>query len=273
MTEMSSSTWLFVPGDRPERFAKAAASGADEIVIDLEDAVADDDKPAARDAAATWLSNSGRAWVRINGLNTPWAEADLAALATSPGLRGVIVPKAENAAHLAMIGERIGGERGVIALIETALGVHKAYDLAACPAVGRLAFGSIDFAHDIDAAEDSRSLLLARSTLVLASRVAGIPAPIDGVSVRIQDSEYVAAAAGQARALGFGGKLCIHPAQVSVAAAAFLPSDAEVEWAHRTVAAFTGQDGAVRIDGAMVDKPVFERARRILARFSVTGSP
>lgn len=271
MNETTSSTWLFVPGDRPERFVKAAESGADEIVIDLEDAVTDDGKPAARDAAADWLSNSGRAWVRINGWNTPWAEADLAALAPSPGLRGILVPKAETATHLAMIAERIGSERGVIALIETALGVHNAYEIAACPAVRRLAFGSIDFAHDIDAAEDSRSLLLARSTLVLASRVAGLPAPIDGVSVRIQDSESVAEAAGQARALGFGGKLCIHPAQVSVAAAAFLPSDGEVEWARRTVAAFTGQGGAVRVEGAMVDKPVFERAQRILARFPVTG--
>lgn len=271
MTEMSSSTWLFVPGDRPERFAKAAASGADEIVIDLEDAVADDHKPPARDAAAAWLSNGGRAWVRINGVDTPWAAADLAALATSPGLRGVMVPKAESAGHLTLAGERLGSERGVIALVETALGVHNAYELAACPAVRRLAFGSIDFAHDIDAAENSHSLLLARSTLVLASRVAGLPAPIDGVSVRIRDSEYVAEEAAQARALGFGGKLCIHPAQVSAAAAAFLPSDEEVEWAHRTVAAFTGQDGAVRMDGAMVDKPVFERAQRILARASVTG--
>ncbi|MFI7670759.1 HpcH/HpaI aldolase/citrate lyase family protein [Nocardia sp. NPDC049526] len=269
MIEISSSTWLFVPGDRPDRFSKAAESGADEVIIDLEDAVADNHKALARADAAKWLSNRGQAWVRINAVNTPWADADIETIATCPGLRGVLVPKAERAANLSMIGGRLGSDRGVIALVETALGIHNAHELAACPEVGRLAFGSVDFAHDIDATEDDRSLLLARSTLVLASKVADLPAPIDGVSVRIRDSEAVAEAAEQARALGFGGKLCIHPAQIAATAAAFRPSREDIAWAQRIVASFTGQAGAVRADGEMVDKPVFERARRILARSSI----
>ncbi|WP_433632455.1 HpcH/HpaI aldolase/citrate lyase family protein [Nocardia sp. CA-120079] len=269
MIGMSSATWLFVPGDRPDRFTKAAESGADEIIIDLEDAVADNHKARARAAAAKWLSDGGRAWVRINAVDTPWADSDIHTIATSPGLRGVVVPKAEKAADLSTIGECLGSDRGVVALVETALGIHHAHELAACPAVGRLAFGSVDFAHDIDAIEDDRSLLLARSTLVLASKVADLPAPIDGVSVRIRDSDAVAEAAEQARALGFGGKLCIHPAQIAATAAAFRPSKEDIAWAQRVVATFTGQAGAVRADGEMIDKPVFERARRILARSSI----
>ncbi|MFE9320775.1 HpcH/HpaI aldolase/citrate lyase family protein [Nocardia sp. NPDC052278] len=269
MIEISSSTWLFVPGDRPDRFSKAAESGADEVIIDLEDAVADNHKALARADAAKWLTNRGQAWVRINAVSTPWADADIETIATCPRLRGVLVPKAERAANLSMIGERLGSDRGVVALVETALGIHNAHELAACPAVGRLAFGSVDFAHDIDATEDDRSLLLARSTLVLASKVADLPSPIDGVSVRIRDSEAVAEAARQARALGFGGKLCIHPAQIAATAAEFRPSGEDIAWAQRIVASFTGQAGAVHTDGEMVDKPVFERARRILARSSI----
>jgi citrate lyase subunit beta / citryl-CoA lyase len=133
--------------------------------------------------------------------------------------------------------------------------------------VTRLAFGSLDFALDIAAEHCDDSLLLARSTLVIAARVAGKPAPLDGVTTAYQDVALAAADAKRARALGFGGKLCIHPSQLAPVAQAFGPSDAEIAWAQRIVEA-TAQTGggAVAVDGAMVDQPVVERALRMLAR-------
>lgn len=267
MTTLSPPAWLFVPGDRPERFAKAVASGAGEVVVDLEDAVADEHKAAARAAATEWLGGHGQAWVRINAPGTRWFAEDIAAIARTPGLRGVMVPKAEDAGELETIGHRLGGERGIVALVETAAGVHRAYELAACRAVRQLAFGSIDFAIDIGATEADEPLLLARSTLVLASRVGGLPAPLDGVSVQIRDSAAVTTAARRARALGFGGKLCIHPAQVAAVTAAFRPNEDEIAWARGVAAAAEGT-GAAQFEGQMVDKPVLARARQILARVS-----
>ncbi|MBJ8348365.1 CoA ester lyase [Antrihabitans sp. YC2-6] len=257
----TSATWLFVPGDRPERFDKAAASGADEVVIDLEDAVAVENKTAARQATADWLV-SGQAWVRINAYGTEWYDDDVAAILATPGLRGVMVPKAEDAQHLSALAARL--RVGIVALVESALGIHNAFDLAAAEGVERLAFGSIDFAVDIDATEDDQALLLARNTLVLASRVAGLPAPIDGVTVATRDADAISAAAGQARKLGFGGKLCIHPAQIDPAASAFRPREDEIAWARKVVETFDG--GAARLDGQMIDLPVRTRAERLLAR-------
>lgn len=263
-----STTWLFVPGDRPDRFDKAVASGADQIVIDLEDAVASDHKTRARWAAAEWLGADGQAWVRINAHGSAWHDHDVDAIADAAGLRGVVVPKAEDTEHLAALAARLPG-RSIVALIETALGVHNAHRVAAVPGVERLAFGSIDFAVDIDAAEDDQALLLARGSLVLASRVAGLPAPIDGVTVATRDTEAVAAAARRARGLGFGAKLCIHPAQVAPVAAAFRPREDEIAWARRILAA-TGDtgSGAASVAGELVDLPVLARAQRILDRAS-----
>nr|WP_240962705.1 CoA ester lyase [Antrihabitans stalactiti] len=257
---------MFVPGNRPERFAKAASSGADEVVIDLEDAVGPDHKPAARRAVADWLDESGQAWVRINAHSTTWYADDIAAIVKSPGLRGIIVPKAENPTRLANLAQRLRTGRGLVALVESALGIHNAHQLAAVAGVEELAFGSIDFAVDIDATEGDDSMLLARSTLVLASRVAGLPAPIDGVTVAARDTTAVAAAAQHARHLGFGGKLCIHPAQLAPAAAAFLPTDSDIAWAREVVATTADDSGAVRLGNNMIDAPVIARARRILTR-------
>ena len=255
-----SVTWLFVPGDRPERFAKATAAGPDEVVIDLEDAVAPDAKESARAAAVEWLA-TGQAWVRINATGTPWHDDDVAALSGTPGLRGVMVAKAE-------VPEQLPSGVALVPLVESALGIHNAYALAAASGVQRLAFGAIDFALDIDAAENDRSLLLARATLVLASRVAGLAGPIDGVTVSTTDIDVIGADAERARSLGFAGKLCIHPKQIAPVAAAFRPSDDEIDWARGILAASGGAEGVVRVDGQMVDLPVVRRAERILARVS-----
>jgi citrate lyase subunit beta/citryl-CoA lyase len=248
---------LFVPADRPERFAKAAASGADAVILDLEDAVATAAKDAARAALACDFTDLP-VLVRINGAGTAWHEADVAAVAALP-VAGVILPKAEEAAAAARLGQAAGC--AVIGLIESARGLANARAIAAAEGVERLAFGSIDYCADLGSAHLREVLLPARSELVLASRLAGIAAPIDGVTVQLDDPRPVEEDAAHARALGMTGKLCIHPKQIAAVRRAFAPTEAEIGWARRALAS---GEGAVSVDGAMVDEPVRIRARAIL---------
>lgn len=250
---------LFVPADKPERFTKAAASGADAVILDLEDAVAIDAKDAARaalDASFTGLP----VIVRINAYGTPWHDADIAAVARLPVSR-VILPKAEDAALCSSVASVTG--KPVIALIESARGLVNARGIAAANGVTRLAFGSIDFCADLGCAHLREVLLPVRSELVLASRLAGIAAPIDGVTVQLDDLSAIHDDATHARSMGMTGKLCIHPKQVEAVRRAFSPTEGEIDWAQRILAS---GDGAVSVDGAMVDEPVRIRARAILAQ-------
>jgi citrate lyase subunit beta/citryl-CoA lyase len=259
----AARTWLFVPGDAETRLDKAYASDADEVVLDLEDAVDPSRKETARGAVRTFLRSGKRAWVRVNASTSEWFEDDLAAVLGSPGLRGLLVPKAQEPGAFAALRTQVGPDRGLVALVETAVGIHRVDEIASS-GVDRLAFGALDLAADLGCATDGEVLLPFRSSLVLASRVAGIAAPIDGVTPEV-DEESVAGDAGKARRLGFTGKLCIHPRQVAPARLAFAPSDAELEWAHRVVAASAA--GAVTlVDGAMVDAPVVARARALLGQ-------
>jgi citrate lyase subunit beta / citryl-CoA lyase len=261
-------TWLFVPGDRPDRFDKASASTAHEIILDLEDAVGPEGKPRARRDVEWWLTHGGVGWVRINSIDTQWYADDVRMLSEVAGLRGFMVPKAEVPAALEPLGRRLEG-RGLIPLIETARGVHRAYQIADTESVDRIAFGSIDFAADINADESRASMLLARTTLVLASRVAGKPAPIDGVTTTFTDAAVVLEEAAYSRSLGFGGKLCIHPAQLPAVSAAFVPSVDEISWARGVVhGAGSTLGGAGAVDGKMIDKPVLDRAQRVLREAS-----
>ncbi|WP_410592690.1 HpcH/HpaI aldolase/citrate lyase family protein [Amycolatopsis sp. lyj-23] len=258
-----AATWLFVPGNGPRRFAKAAAAGADAVVIDLEDAVRPEDKDTARAETLRWLSEGGQAWVRINAAGTPWFDADVDAVAGASGLLGVLVPKAEDPAALAALSARLG--TAVVALVETAAGLHRVHDVAAAPGVTRLAFGALDLAADLGADDTAEAMLFARSTIVLASRVAGLPAPIDGVTTVIDDADAVTAAARYARSLGFRGKLCIHPAQIEPTARGLAPGADEIAWARAVLRAAEGSAGAVTgPDGRMIDKPVLDRAHAIL---------
>lgn len=252
---------LFVPGHRPDRFAKAAASGADAVILDLEDAVPLDAKDAARDALASYASATP-ALVRINAHGTPWHAADIAAVAALKPA-AVMLPKAEDAATLDALAASLGPDIAIIALVESARGLAAARMLAAHPGVTRLAFGSVDFCADLGSAHLRDLLLPARFELVLASRLAGIAAPLDGVTVRIDDDAEAEGDARHAASLGFGGKLAIHPRQVAPIRAGFRPSDDELAWAERVLAS---GDGAARVDGAMVDEPVRIRARALLAR-------
>ncbi|MDI4666168.1 CoA ester lyase [Xanthobacter autotrophicus] len=250
---------LFVPGHRPDRFAKAADAGADAVIIDLEDAVPPDAKASARDALTADLAVP--VLVRVNGAGTPWHVDDLTAAARL-GPAAVMLPKAEDPAILDAVAAALGPAIPVVALIETARGLAAARAVAAHPAVGRIVFGSIDFCADLGCAHVREALLPARAELVLAARLAGRPAPVDGVTTGIDDAALIVDDARHARALGFGGKLAIHPRQVEAIRSGFLPDAAELAWAHRILAS---GEGAIAVDGAMVDEPVRMRARAILA--------
>ncbi|MFB4421378.1 CoA ester lyase [Streptomyces sp. QL37] len=253
----TARTLLFVPGHRPDRFDKAAGSGADLVIVDLEDAVAADDKDRARRAAAEWPGLGDRAVVRVNAPGTPWFEADLR-MAAGLGCP-VMVPKSEDPAVLAEIAARCT----LIALVETALGTERAYEVCSVPGVVRAAFGNVDLAAQLGVAhDDTLALTHARSRLVLASAAAGISPPVDGVTTAVRDADALAADAAHARRLGFSGKLCVHPAQIAPAAAGFAPTESELRWARAVLEA---GDAVTTVDGHMVDKPVLERARRILA--------
>lgn len=259
---------LFVPATRPERFAKAAQSGADAIIIDLEDAVAAADKDAAREGLAGRELPPVPLILRVNGIGTPWHEKDLAMAAALP-FDAVMLPKSETAGDIASVRALIGS-KPIMALVETARGVAEAAAIARSDGVERLAFGSVDFCSDLGCAHEWDALLHARSAIILASRVAGIAAPIDGVTLQLDDDAQAGEDARKASALGFTGKLCIHPRQVRPVLAGFTPRAEEVEWAQRV--AGVGDQGAVSVDGLMVDPPVLRRARQILARAQITGS-
>jgi len=264
---LSPRSYLFVPADRPERFAKALASGADAVIIDLEDAVAPAAKDAARAALVAWLAAAPApvgVVVRVNGADSSGFDADLAACA-APAVAAVMLSKAGQGDDLAAV-RRALPDKAVIALVETAEGYDRLRETARAPGVVRLAFGSIDFSLDLGVASDDDDALLAfRSRFVLESRLAKLPPPVDGVTVAVADTERVAREAARARRLGFGAKLCIHPRQVDAVNRAFSPSAAELEWAERVVAAMARAGGAaVAVDGSMVDRPVLLRAQALL---------
>lgn len=255
---------LFVPGDRPERFAKAMAAGADAVIIDLEDAVAPDAKEHARAglaAALSGLAGSVPVLLRINARGTPWHAGDLAACAGLP-IAGIVLPKAESGADCVAVGAATG--LPVVALVESALGLRNAEEIAVASC--RIAFGSIDFAADLGIAHERDVLLPARFALAVAARLAGQAAPIDGVTTALRDEDVIAEDCRHAVAMGFGGKLIIHPAQIAAARKGFAPSEGECDWARRVLAAVEGGAAAIAVDGAMVDAPVIARARRILER-------
>lgn len=250
---------LFVPANRSERFSKAAASHPDAIILDLEDAVASADKDAARGMLECGFTDLP-VLVRINPLGTPWHDADLrAVIALRPA--AVMLPKAENPVQVAAIAKALG-DIALLGLVETARGMADARTIAALSGVRRLIFGSVDYCTDLGMSHERALLLPARSELVFASRLAGIAAPIDGVTTRLDDPALPIDDAAHARALGMTGKLCIHPKQVESVRTAFAPDEKEIAWANRVLAA---GDGAVAVDGEMVDAPVRAKALSILA--------
>jgi citrate lyase subunit beta/citryl-CoA lyase len=262
----SARSFLFVPGDRPDRLPKALASAAQAVIVDLEDAVAPADKQRARHSLAEALAaieDRSRVLVRINAAGTPWHDDDVALLAQRR-VAGIVLPKAEEA----LTAERVArlAATAVVPLIESAQGLYAIDMIAKARGVARLAFGHLDFQLDLgmQASEDEHELDSVRLAIVMASRPAGLPAPIDGVTTALDDEARLTADAQRALRLGLRAKLCIHPKQVAAVNAAFAPSEAQLDWARRVLEAAKSANGAFRLDGQMVDAPVIARARSLL---------
>jgi citrate lyase subunit beta / citryl-CoA lyase len=255
---MIPRSYLFVPGNRSERFAKAYSSGADAVIIDLEDAVPPGDRAVARTNAAAWVSPEHPVLIRVNGATTEWFRDDIA-MCAMPGVAGVVLAKAERTEDV----ERI--TKPVLPIIETARGFWNVAALAHTPNVERLMFGSIDFQVDLGINGEGEELLYFRSQLVLVSRLAGLPAPVDGITAVFDSPDPVRADTQRARRIGFGGKLCIHPKQIAVVNECFGPTPGELAWARRVIeAAATAGGAAISLDGEMIDRPVLARALELL---------
>ncbi len=261
--QMIARSYLFVPGDRPDRFDKALAAGADAVIVDLEDAVAPEKKNDARAAVEKWLSLEKRILLRINADTTEWFRDDLR-LARLPGITGILLPKAETIDGAL---QEICTDAGKFLLpqIETAHGFANARLLAAGAGVQRLLFGTLDFQVDLGIDGEGGELDYYRSEMVLISRLAGIQPPVDGPCTALDDATQLTRDTLRAKRLGFGGKVCIHPKQVAHVNAAFAPTAEELAWARRVVSAAAESKGAaVALDGRMVDRPVILKAEQIV---------
>lgn len=265
-------TLLFVPANRPERFDKALASGADAIIIDLEDAVPAAEKDAASTTLATWLDSqpANSVLIRINGTGSPWFNQDTN-LCRSAAVAGIIVPKADDPAALKELAHIT--EKPLLPFIESAVALARLNEIAAAPGVTRLLFGKLDLALDLGMdypppageALNETAFLYARSQLVMCSRVHGLAAPIDAIYTAIHDAKGLTDYARQGMRLGFSGFLLIHPAQVAPAQKALTPTSAQISWARHIMDAEQREKGAVvAVSGNMVDTPVMARAKRIL---------
>lgn len=284
-------SFLFTPGNHPRRVAKAFTVGADAVILDLEDSVAVSDKAAAREPVAAALSDRsrpGRGYVRVNAMGTPFCFRDL--LETiGPGVAGVVLPKVESAADLHAIDWLLANleqERGLAAgsldlmpMIETAVGVSRIDRILQARSlkpysgvwrVRRVAFGAGDYSHDLGLAptHEEPELADARARVVLASRSAGLEAPIDSPWFHFKDRDGFRRAIARSRRGGFQGRLCIHPEQVADANDGYGPSVEEIAEAERIVAAFRAAEAtgsaAIQLDGHMVDYPIVYRAERLL---------
>lgn len=289
----TAGTVLFAPATRPDRVLKAAGSAADLVVVDLEDAVAASDKDEAREHLIGLLTARheagalpGPVAVRVNPPQTEAGRADLEALrritrpsrnddgtdAAVPGtapdlLDAVLLPKLETADQVRRVREALGDGVGIAGTVESAAGLLALEALAREEGVLRLAVGALDLAFDLGCAADSRTMSAALARVVIVSRALGLPGPLASPTPQFREPGPVQEAARSARADGFTGKLCIHPAQLAPVAEAFTPTEEEITWAHSIVQAV---DGASAVDGAMVDAPVIARARAVLSEADAT---
>jgi len=263
-------TALYVPGDRPDRFDKAVASGAQLVIVDLEDAVAPDRKVLARDEVMMWLASRTFDDVTIEVRVNSGDADDLAAAAALDIAVGVRVPKVESPEELDAVSEIVGDGRGIAALVETAIGVESLGSIAAHPAVASVSLGEADLASDLGT-RDVSVLDWVRIRLLVATRAAGLPPPMMSVYPAISDLDGLRADTERGRDLGFVGRTAVHPSQLPVIAAAFRPSADDIAWA-TDVLDVTAAGGVGRLpSGDMVDPAMRGRAERILALAAVTG--
>ena len=266
------TNFLFVPGTRPDRLLKALNSGAAGVIIDLEDAVGADDKETARtllrQAWATFSTAQKKQLViRINAPGTKYYSADLM-LVEEINAPCLLIPKSESFDQINGVAQ-IMSNTAIIPMIETALGLDRLNEIANAQQVLRLALGNLDLQADLGMVCDAQEseLLTARFQLVFQSRVAEIAPPIDGVTPSTTDQDRISSDAARAKRMGFGGKLCSHPSQVSLVRKAFEPSTTEIEWAKRVVQAdHDAHGGAVKLDGRMIDRPVVLLAQKTLSQ-------
>lgn len=257
---------LFVPGHSPERFTKAALSGADGVVLDLEDAVGQDRKDEARHNVLDWFARGGSGVIRINGTSSPWFEDDVAALSKRPHL--IMLPKVAHPREISDLLIRLPPGSQVMPLLETASGVLNAREICATTGVLRAVFGNADLARELGIdMSDRQALSFARSEVVIASAAAQVSPPMDGVTANVTDDQSLSADVEHSVALGFTGKLCIHPRQVKTVNDAFLPSEEALSWARDVIAAANENNGSISLlDGQVVGTPIIEQAQRLIAR-------
>lgn len=268
-----AGSFLFLPADRLHRLEKALASGAHMVILDLEDAVAPDARHGARTALRErWphLSPDARMRlaIRVNAPSTPWHEEDcvLIEALVRDGLGAVAPAKIESPEPLGELARRAGGVP-LLPLIESAEGLAALDLIARAPGVARLLFGHLDFQNDLglQCGADERELDAVRLAFTVTSRRAGLPGPVDGVTVDLQCTEQLESDTRRSKRFGFTGKLCIHPDQVAVVNASLRPTAAQVAWARRVLAVAEKQEaGTFQFEGAMVDAPVLARARSYL---------
>lgn len=253
-------SWLLVAATRPETFDDAAASHADAVVLDIEDAVDANRKESARADVVRWLSEGGRAWVRINDAGSEYWTDDIEELRSAPGLQGVMLAKTEVGGQVMDTFNRLGARVPIVALVESAVGIENASEIARAKGVFRLAFGSGDFRRDTGMSADREAMAYPRARLVVSSRVGGLPGPIDGPTVG-SSHPILREQSAITVSMGMTGKLCLQAEQTPVVNEVISPTRTDVEWAHEFLADFDARGRIVR-DGS--DLPRLGRARKIM---------
>lgn len=257
------ASYLFVPATRVDRVDKALNGNSHAVIVDLEDGVAHDAKSSARNTLEAWTSRR-EYLLRINSVDSQFVADDLAKLNDLERLCGVVLAKVESPDQVEYVLSQLPRGVPLLALIETASGLLAAPQIARS-GVDRLLFGSADYLTDVGVASGTEVLRHPRACLVVASAAAGLAAPIDGPTLALRDIQAVQADANEAKLIGLGGKLCIHPDQVAAVNSVFEITKDESEWASRVVFAWENRSSAVfQLDGEMIDAPILRRAQRML---------
>lgn len=260
-------SWLLVPATQPEAFSAAAASEVDAVILDIEDAVAPHAKPAARDAVVAWLEAGNSAWVRINDATTPFWADDLEALSDLRGLAGIMLAKTESGGQVDATAARVTAGTRILALVESAVGLEATPEIARADSTFRLAFGSGDFRRDTGMSDEPLAMAYPRSRLVVSSRAARLPGPIDGPTLTANDS-ILARDSALTVSMGMTGKLCMHAEQAPVVNRVLAPAPGDVTWADEVIDTL-GIDGVHVKDGS--DLPRLAKAIKIREAAGIFG--